>query len=68
MGIFKLVVIVLLLFVGFYLFKRFRNPSSVAILQPSTDKMVACHACKMHIPENEAIMHDGRIYCSKECL
>ncbi|SFV85483.1 hypothetical protein MNB_SUP05-SYMBIONT-4-1412 [hydrothermal vent metagenome] len=37
-------------------------------MQPSTDKMVACHACKMHIPENEAIMHDGRIYCSKECL
>jgi heat shock protein 5 len=32
------------------------------------NKMVACSVCNTHIPENEAIIQNGRIYCSKEHL
>ncbi|SFV88576.1 hypothetical protein MNB_SUP05-SYMBIONT-5-851 [hydrothermal vent metagenome] len=67
MGFIKLIIIALLVFVGFYLFKKLRASSTTAE-QLSADKMVACSTCKTHIPENEAIMQNGKIYCSKECL
>ncbi|BAS68285.1 PP0621 family protein [Bathymodiolus septemdierum thioautotrophic gill symbiont] len=67
MGI-RFIAIALLVFVGFYLFKKMRSPRSTTEKQPSKDKMVACSVCKVHIPENEAIMQNGKIYCSKECV
>ncbi len=67
MGI-RFIAVVLLVFLGFYLFKKYRKPSSVTEQQPSSNKMVVCSTCKTHIPEDEAIMQDGKIYCSKECL
>jgi uncharacterized protein len=48
------------------LFKKFRKPASHTDQQPSINKMVACSVCKTHIPENEAIIHNGKVYCSKE--
>jgi uncharacterized protein len=44
------------------------NATSHQVQQPSTNKMVACSVCNTHIPENEAIIQNGRIYCSKEHL
>jgi len=68
MGIFspKLIIFVLIVWFGFVLFKKFRKPASHTDQQPSTNKMVACSVCKTHIPENEAIVHNGKVYCSKE--
>ena len=65
---FKLIIVALLIFAGFYLLKKFRNPSNIKAQQPSANKMVACSSCKTHVPENEAIMQNGNIYCSKNCL
>jgi uncharacterized protein len=50
------------------LLKKFRKPVNTIVQQPSTNKMVACSVCNTHIPENEAIIQNGRIYCSKEHL
>ena len=68
MGIFKLIVIIVVVWLGFSLFKKLRKPASSLDQQPSSNKMLACNVCKIHIPENEAIIQNGKAYCSKEHL
>jgi len=70
MGIFnpKLIIIILIVWFGYVLFKKFRKPPNELSQKPSSNKMLACSVCKTHIPENEAILQDGKVYCSKSCL
>jgi Prokaryotic metallothionein. len=69
MGIIKLIIIALLVWIGFSLFKKLRKPKqNLEQSSPSNNKMLACSVCKTHIPENEAILQDGKVYCSKSCL
>ncbi|HIC41014.1 hypothetical protein MNB_SUP05-12-1175 [hydrothermal vent metagenome] len=68
MGILKLIVVVLVVWLGFSLFKKIRKPSVKTEEKSSSSKMLACSVCKTHIPENEAIIQDGKVYCSKEHL
>lgn len=68
MGIFKLIIVVLVVWLGFVLFKKLRKPANELSQKPSNSKMLACSVCKTHIPENEAIIQDAKVYCSKECL
>jgi len=65
----KLIIVMLLVWVGFVLFKKMRQPN--VSKQPDNkigQKMIACSVCDTHIPESEAIEKDGKIYCSKDCL
>ncbi|SMN13836.1 hypothetical protein BHECKSOX2_1027 [Bathymodiolus heckerae thiotrophic gill symbiont] len=68
MGVIKLLIVVLLVWVGFFVFKKLRKAPSDVAQKPSVNKMVACCVCETHIPESEAISHNGKIYCSKEHL
>jgi uncharacterized protein len=66
---YQLIIVMLLVWVGFVLFKKMRQPKIGD--QPNNtigQKMVACSTCDTHIPESEAIVKDGKIYCSKDCL
>ena len=68
MGIVKLLILALLIWLGFVLFKKLRRAPSNIENQPSAHKMLSCSTCATHIPENEAIIHNGKAYCSKDCL
>ena len=68
MGIYKLIVVALVIWLGFVLFKKFRKPASELSQKPSNNKMLACRVCKTHIPENEAIIHNGKVFCSTKCM
>ncbi|BBB24564.1 conserved hypothetical protein [Isorropodon fossajaponicum endosymbiont JTNG4] len=68
MGIAKLIIIVLFVWTGFWLLKRFRKPADRIDQKSSVNKMLACSVCKVHIPENEAIIQNNKVYCSKEHL
>ncbi|MDC9715051.1 MAG: PP0621 family protein [Gammaproteobacteria bacterium] len=68
MGIIKILPYILLAIAVFLVFKKFRKAPSDMARKPSSNKMVACCVCETHIPENEAISHNGKIYCSKEHL
>ena len=68
MGIIKLIVVVLIIWLGFSLFKKFRKTPENSVSKPSSNKMLACSVCQTHVPENEAIIHNGKVYCSKEHL
>ena len=68
MGFIKFIPFVLLLVAIFFFLKKFRRPSNTIAQQPSANKMVAWSVCKTHIPENEAVIQNGKVYCSKNCL
>ncbi|ALE52236.1 hypothetical protein SP60_02675 [Candidatus Thioglobus autotrophicus] len=68
MGIIKLIIIVLIVWLGISVWRKFRKTTDNNLSQPSTSKMLSCSVCKTHIPENEAILQDGKVYCSKSCL
>ena len=62
----KLILVLLLGWIGFSLMKRFRlnNPSNSKNSQGQ--KMIACDVCDTHVPESDIIVKNGKNYCSKE--
>ena len=63
----KLILMMLLGWIGFTLFKKLINPTkSKKVSSDSGQKIVACAFCDTHIPESEAIIKNGKTYCSKE--
>jgi uncharacterized protein len=32
------------------------------------DEMMECPSCKIYVSQKEAILSNGKFYCSKECL
>ena len=67
LSLIKLVLVMLLGWIGFTLFKKIINPTKTnKVSSDSGQKMVACSVCDTHIPESEAIIKNGKIYCSNE--
>jgi len=63
----KLILVLLLGWVGISLFKRVINRNSSKSAKTETgQKMLACCVCDTHIPESDAIIKNGKIFCSKE--
>jgi uncharacterized protein len=57
----------LLGWVGFSLFRKFMSKDSVSSANNKTgQKMLACSVCETYIPEQDAIIKNGKIFCSKE--
>ena len=63
----KLILVMLLGWIGFVLFKKIINPTERnKVSSNSGQKIVACAVCDTHIPESESIIKNGKTYCSKE--
>ena len=63
----KLILVMLLGWVGFSLFRIFINSKTgVKTKNESGQKILACDVCETHVPESDAILKNGKIYCSKE--
>ena len=61
-----LLVVVLVGAVWWRLQKRVKKPSSPPTENPSTERMVHCERCGLHLPQTDAIAADGVFFCSKE--
>ncbi len=69
--IFKLLVFAVVIFIVYTLFFK---SSRGKVEQPKkknrqneSDTMVECVKCSVFVSEKDAIIKDGRFYCSKEC-
>tara|TARA_B100000929_G_C15329093_1_gene359998 strand:+ start:362 stop:568 length:207 start_codon:yes stop_codon:yes gene_type:complete len=63
----KLILVLLLGWAGFNLYKKYMNPTDrSSTIKDSGEKIVACSVCDTHIPESDSIKKDGKIFCSKE--
>lgn len=66
--IFKILILVVILTAVYFIF--FKKPSTVQDKekkQKESDTMVECKSCQTYISNKEAIIKDGKYYCSKEC-
>ena len=61
------VLALLLGWVGFSLIKKFMSQVPTSSSKKKTgQKMLACSVCETYIPEQDAIIKNGKIFCSKE--
>ena len=64
--ILKVLAVILIIFLIYILlFKKNREKE---INEKITDEMVECPTCKTYVSQKEAILSNGKFYCSKECL
>ncbi len=66
----KIIIIGVVLFLVYMLFfKKIRQDGKPPQEKDKTiETMCECHKCKVLISKNEAILSNGKLYCSKECL
>ena len=62
----KLILVLLLGWIGFSLMKRFKQNNSSVSKNGKGQKMIACDVCDTHVPESDVIVKNGKNYCSKE--
>jgi uncharacterized protein len=66
----KLILLLVLGFLAYLVFKGFQRAAARRKRNedgsPSSERMVACARCGVHLPESEAIEDDGRRFCSEE--
>ncbi|WP_159991743.1 PP0621 family protein [Pelistega ratti] len=62
--------LLLILFLGlvwhFFRIKKQPRPQSTTKPNPLTIKMVQCEYCGIHLPENEALIRHGHIWCNAD--
>lgn len=66
----KIVAVIIMAFLVYILFfKRNREKEMFAKKNEKiTDEMVECPTCKTYVSQKEAIVSNGKFYCSQECL
>ena len=62
----KLILVLLLGWIGFSLMKRFKQNNPSVSENGKGQKMIACEVCDTHVPESDVIVKNGKNYCSKE--
>lgn len=63
-------IIALLFLIYIYFFKKNREKDIQTKKKDEKiiDEMVECPSCKTYVSQKEALLSNGKFYCSKECL
>ena len=67
----KVVFVIVMAFLAYiFLFKKSREKEITTKKdnEQIEDEMVECPTCKTYVSKDEAILSNGKAYCSKECL
>lgn len=68
MGLIRIIVIGLIIYLLIQIFKRWVANKNSSTSKLEEKKMVQCQVCQLHIPEEEALQKDGQFFCSQEHL
>ncbi len=66
----KIVAVIVIIFLIYILFFK-KNREKVINAKKNEniiDEMIECSTCKVYVSQKEAILSNGKFYCSKECL
>lgn len=64
---FRLLIIAVTVWLAVQLLRRALRPSPPRRTgRAAPPRMLPCAYCGVHVPESEAVMHGGRVYCSRE--
>ena len=63
-------IIALLFLIYIYFFKKNREKDiqNKNKDEKIVDEMIECASCKTYVSQKEALLSNGKFYCSKECL
>ena len=63
----RILLILILIAIAILAFRRLKKVSSrpQARKKTTTGRMVQCATCGLYLPEQEAISHQGKYYCSQ---
>ncbi|SFV65937.1 hypothetical protein MNB_SUP05-5-585 [hydrothermal vent metagenome] len=64
MGIFKLVLVAVVLWLVYRLFKTFKSTDTKKNTS-KINKIIACCECDLHIPVNQAVFSNNKYYCQQ---
>ncbi len=64
----KLIFLGIFVWLGLRIYKAIKAAKKPEITQDVHQDMVCCQHCNIHIPVNEAIIKEGKYYCSPEHL
>ena len=66
----KIIAVVIMAFLAYILFfKKTREKDIITKKNEKIeDEMVECPTCKTYVSQKEAILSNGKFFCSKECL
>lgn len=75
MGIIRLITVAAIIWLVWFFYKRFQQNLLERKQAAENEKqkkapvssVKKCAVCGVHVPEVEALAHNGRYYCSKEC-
>lgn len=68
-GLFRLIIIGLVIWLLYRLYQRWLSHKSTATQQKgqaNIENMVRCEVCGLHVPQGSAVQKDGHYYCSEE--
>jgi len=63
----RILVLLILIAIAILVFRRLKRSSSQPQVRnkASTGRMVQCATCGLYLPEQEALSHQGKYYCSQ---
>ena len=65
MGLIRLILLGLVIFFAYQLFKRWLNPPRPRQTAAKQDRMLRCEHCGLYVPEPEAVREGSHSYCSE---
>ena len=67
--ILKIILVAIALFLLYvFVFKKGREKEVAKKDATIIDEMIECSSCKVFVSKKEAILSNGKYFCSKECL
>lgn len=69
--ILKVLLVILVIAIVYFMFikkKPISNSSTKKRESSKSDEMVQCSKCDVYVDIDEAILSNGKYYCSQECL
>ncbi len=66
----KIVAVIVIVFLIYILFFKKNREKEINSKKNENiiDEMIECSTCKVYVSQKEAILSNGKFYCSKECL
>ncbi len=62
------IVIIFLIYILFFKRNREKELNAKKNEKMIVDEMIECASCKTYVSQKEALLGNGKFYCSKECL
>lgn len=63
----KILAVIAILALVYYIFFK-KGPKKNSIVDNDESEMIECGSCKIYVSKDEAILSNGKYFCSKECL